>query len=67
MSATRALRRSMGKRKLKRECHRDVARIIELADRGFTPTTIARTVRLPVDFVSDVLERAEEVRHGEGA
>lgn len=63
---TRAQRRSMGMRKLKRECHRDVVRIIELGDRGFRPSSIAPVVGLPAPFVADVLRRAEEVRRGEG-
>ncbi len=63
---SRAARRALGsKRRLKREAHRDVSRIVELSEKGYSPAVIAASVGLPEAFVQDVVARAEEVR-GEG-
>jgi hypothetical protein len=49
-------------RRLRRDAHRDVTRIVELADGGYSSSVIASSVGLPAEFVREVLERAEEVR-----
>jgi hypothetical protein len=49
-------------RRLRRDAHREVTRVIELADGGYSPSVIAASVGLPAKFVREVLERAEEVR-----
>lgn len=71
MMTPRAQRRRFGKRQLRREAHRDVVRVIELADAGHSPSAIASSVGLGEDLVGEILERAEEVRGqglgGEGA
>jgi len=64
-AARRALAR-LGKRRLKREAHRDVTRIVELSEEGYSPRVIASSVGLHEEFVREVLVRAEAVR-GEGA
>ncbi len=66
---SRAGRRSLGKRRLRREAHRDVTRIVELSEEGYSPRVIASSVGLSEEFVRVVLEQAEEVRSeaGEGA
>ena len=56
----RAQRRSKGKRQLKRECRRDVVRILELDTAGYSVETIASRVGLAEDFVKLVLEKALE-------
>ncbi len=56
----------MGKRRLKREAHRDVTRIVELSEEGYSPRVIASSVGLSEEFVQVVLGEAEAVR-GEGA
>lgn len=66
MRAARALCRSKGKRQLQRECRRDVARVIELADTGYSQKTIAASVGLTEDLVREILERAEAVRVSAG-
>ncbi len=48
--------------KLWREARRDVVRVLELHDRGFSAETIAASVGLTVGFVSLVLEHADEFR-----
>ncbi len=65
-SPSRAGRRSLGKRRLRREAHADVTRIVELSEAGYSPTVIASSVGLDEGFVAEVLEQAESVR-GEGA
>jgi hypothetical protein len=64
---TRKERRASGKRRLKREAHRDVVRVLELHEKGFKAETIAATVSVTVEFVELVLRHADEVREGEGA
>jgi hypothetical protein len=66
---SRAGRRSLGKRRLKREAHADVTRIISLSEAGRSPRVIASSVGLGEAFVQEVLVRAEAVRSeaGEGA
>ncbi len=66
---SRAGRRALGKRRLKREAHRDVSRIVELSEAGRSPRVIASSVGLDEEFVRDVLREAEAVRSeaGEGA
>ncbi len=69
---SRAGRRSlgkMGKRRLRREAHRDVSRIVGLSDEGYSPSVIASSVGLPEAFVQEVLELGEAARSeaGEGA
>jgi hypothetical protein len=66
---SRAERRALGKmgqRRLRREAHRDVSRIVELSDEDYSPSVIASSVGLSEEFVRVVLVRAEAVR-GEGA
>ncbi len=63
---SRAARRSLGKRRLRREAHRDVTRIVSLSEAGRSPSVIAASVGLHELFVREVLEQAEAVR-GEGA
>ncbi len=62
MKPTRAQRRARGKRRLRREAHRDVTRVIELDRAGHSPSSIAASVGLGEDLVREILERAEEVR-----
>jgi len=50
-------------RRLRRDAHRDVRLIVELADEGYSPSVIASSVGLPEAFVLEVLEQAEEVRN----
>jgi hypothetical protein len=45
------------------EFGRDVTRIVEFADGGYSPVVIASSVGLTEEFVREVLERAEEVRN----
>jgi hypothetical protein len=52
----------IGKRRLKREAHAAVERIVELADEGYSPSVIASSVGLPAEFVGEVLIQAEAVR-----
>jgi len=63
---SRAGRRALGKRRLRREAHADVSRIVELSEAGRSPRVIASSVGLDEEFVRGVLVRAEAVR-GEGA
>ncbi len=64
---SRAARRALGsKRRLKREAHADVRRIVSLSEAGRSPRVIASSVGLDETFVREVLEQAEAVR-GEGA
>lgn len=63
---SRAARRALGgKRKLQRDAHRAVVRIIELHDQGRSPSAIASSMGLTEEFVLGVLERAEEIRDHE--
>ncbi len=62
----RAARRGKPKRAWLREYRRDAARVIELARRGFSPSTIAATVRLDERLVTLILEKAGEGVDGEG-
>jgi len=66
---SRAGRRPLGKRRLRREAHRDVTRIVELSEEGYSPRVIASSVGLHEEFVREVLKHAEAVRSeaGEGA
>ncbi len=63
---SRAGRRALGKRRLRREAHRDVVRIISLSEAGRAPRVIASSVGLDEEFVQVVLEQAEEVRNEAG-
>jgi hypothetical protein len=49
-------------RRLRRDAHREVPRVVELADGGYSSSVIASSVGLPAEFVREVLERAEDVR-----
>jgi hypothetical protein len=60
------MRRSFGKRELRRAYRRDVVRVIELADKGFKPSTVAATVGIDAGLVALILEQAGAVREGEG-
>ncbi len=62
----RAGRRSLGKRRLRREAHRDVTRIISLSEEGYSPRVIASSVGLSEEFVQEVLKHAEAVRNEAG-
>ena len=66
---SRAGRRSLGKRRLRREAHRDVTKILSLSEAGRSPSVIASSVGLTTEFVREVLEQGEAVRGeaGEGA
>jgi len=66
---SRAGRRSLGKRRLKREAHRDVTRIVSLSEEGRSPSVIASSVGLAEAFVREVVELSEAARNeaGEGA
>ncbi len=59
---SRAGRRSLGKRRLKREAHRDVTKIVSLSEAGRSPSVIASSVGLPEEFVQEVLGQAEAAR-----
>ena len=48
-----------------RACRRDVARILELHGRGFSPETISKTLSLSGGFVDFVL-RSHAAGEGEG-
>jgi hypothetical protein len=50
-------------RRLRRYARREVTRIVELADEGYSSSVIASSVGLTEEFVREVLERAEEVRN----
>ncbi len=62
---SRAARRSLGKRRLRRGAHADVSRIIELSEEGRSPSAISSSVGLPEEFVQEVLEQAEAARKSE--
>ena len=53
-------RRALGKRQLRREVRHFASRIVELSEEGHSPPVIASSVGLPVEFVREALERAEE-------
>jgi DNA invertase Pin-like site-specific DNA recombinase len=61
---SRSTRRALGKskRRLKREAHADVVRIVELSDEGYAPSVIAKSVGLTEAFVREVLQRAAAIR-----
>lgn len=63
---SREQRRSKGKRRMVRECHRDVVRVLELAEAGRPPKVIATSVGLSEDLVGLILAKAGETK-GEGA
>ncbi len=61
---SRAGRRALGsERRLKREAHRDVSRIVSLSEAGRSPRAVASSVGLPEEFVQTVLREAEAVRN----
>lgn len=63
---SRAGRRALGsRRRLKREAHRDVTRIVELSEEGYSPSVISSSVGLHEEFVREVLVRAEAARKSE--
>lgn len=64
--STRARRRALGKRRLQREAHRDVTRVVELSEQGYSAAAIAASVGIPEDLVREILERADEVRGDQG-
>ena len=53
-------RAKRGKRQRRREARHLAERIIELSEEGHTPSAIASSVGLPVEFVREALDRAEE-------
>jgi hypothetical protein len=55
----------LGKRRLRREARRDVTRIVELADEGYSPVVIASSVGVTAEFVREVLIQAEAARKAE--
>lgn len=65
IKASRRVRRSLGKRRLQRECRRDVVRVLELAEAGHAPKRIAQSVGLGEGLVGDILARAD-CQRGEG-
>jgi DNA invertase Pin-like site-specific DNA recombinase len=62
VTPSRAERRSLGKRRLRREAHKDVVRVIELSEEGYSVSTIAASVGLSEEFVREVLDKAEAAR-----
>ncbi len=65
---SRAGRRSLGKRRLRREAHADVTKILSLSEAGRSPSAISSSVGLDEEFVREVLEQGEAVaKLGEGA
>lgn len=60
--STRAQRRRLGKKRLRREAHRDVVRVIELDQAGHSAAAIASSVGLGEGLVREILERAEAAR-----
>ena len=67
MGATRARRRSKGKREARREAHRNVVRVVELHRKGFSVPTIAATVGIRRPAVETILEMARGVEEAEAA
>jgi hypothetical protein len=53
-------------RRLRGDAHREVTRVIELADAGYSPGVVARSVGLSEGFVREVVGQAEEVRRVAG-
>jgi hypothetical protein len=49
-------------RRLRRDAHRDVTRIVELADGGYSSSVIASSVGLPAEFVREILIQADAAR-----
>jgi hypothetical protein len=49
---------------MKRACHRDVLRVVELDEKGFKPSTISSTVGLDEAMVALILEKRDEVEGG---
>ena len=61
---SRGGRRALGsRRRLKREAHADVRKILELSEEGRPPRAVASSVGLPEEFVQTVLREAEAVRN----
>jgi hypothetical protein len=56
----------MGKRRFSQGCRQAVLQILDLADKGYMPSTISASVGLDEPFVRLVLEKAGEVRGGRG-
>jgi hypothetical protein len=54
--------RRCGSGEVRREAHADVVRVIELSEEGYSPSTIAASVRLKEDLVREILEQAEAAR-----
>ncbi len=65
MGATRARRRSMGKRAGRREARRNIARVVELSRKGFSVPTIAQAAGVGRPAVEKILELAAEVEEAE--
>lgn len=65
-AATRAQRRSMGRRKAKQECRSDVERVIELSGSGISPKAIASSTGLSVELVNLILKLAAEAESQSG-
>jgi hypothetical protein len=60
---SRAARRALGgERRIKKMAKKDITKIIELDQAGYSIPVISRIVRLDKGFVADVLRRAAEVR-----
>lgn len=64
LRATRRRRRALGKRRLRREAHRDVVRVLERAESGSSPAAIAASVGLKEELVREIL-RIAEARRGD--
>jgi hypothetical protein len=65
--ATRGQRRSLGRRRLKREATRDVERALELHEKGYSAETISSVVKMPVELVEEIIKYAEDLHEsGEG-
>ncbi len=70
MTATRAQRRSIGKRDKRRRFEADLRRIVEFDREGRSPKAISDATQLPASYVNDVIEEFyrywEERRVDEG-
>lgn len=57
--------RAFGKREAERRVHKDVSRVIELARKGFSPSTISTVVDVPVWLIEETLRLSSEVEEAE--
>lgn len=62
----RARIRNKGRRQMHRDAYRKMGRVIELADAGYSESSIAASVGLKVELVRRILKRAASLDRGEG-